>query len=345
MEEQKRNKVSIINEDILSDKNLTPAEKMVYSRICYFIEFFESAEATAEYLGLKVWTIQSAKRKLEKLGYIVCAENTGRGKRYVADVNLGIYNKGRVCLEQSQSLVKTKSDVGENKVRVCLEQSQTLEKPKSCIEEKTGVLGKNVGKNVGEKVGESESKVGSKGRKVFRKPSAEEVKAYCKERGNSIDPEAFVDFYESKGWVVGKSPMKNWKAAVRTWERNGFGTNRVSQSGVVYQPKDGEDITYQRMFEKWKEFLGTSVKQTESEAMACKDLLDDLGEEWVVKLIVALRMRSETRFVTREIGAVGDFVSLAENRSLVMSFYNAHWKEWQRKQEEARTGKKPWELI
>lgn len=117
MDEQKRNKVSVISEDILNDKNLAPAEKMVYARICYFEEFFESAEATAEYLGVKVWTVQSAKRKLEKLGYIVCIRNTGRGKRYVADVNLGIYNKGRVCSEQSQSLVETKSDIGENKVR------------------------------------------------------------------------------------------------------------------------------------------------------------------------------------------------------------------------------------
>ena len=42
---------------------------------------------------------------------------------------------------------------------------------------------------------------------------------YCEERGNGIDAQSFVDFYESKGWVVGKSPMKDWKAAVRTWEQ------------------------------------------------------------------------------------------------------------------------------
>ena len=54
----------------------------------------------------------------------------------------------------------------------------------------------------------------------FIPPTVEEVKAYCLERGNNVDAENFVDFYESKGWVVGKSKMKNWKAAVRTWERN-----------------------------------------------------------------------------------------------------------------------------
>ena len=45
------------------------------------------------------------------------------------------------------------------------------------------------------------------------------VRAYCQERGNKVDPQAFVDFYESKGWMVGKNKMKNWKAAVRTWVR------------------------------------------------------------------------------------------------------------------------------
>lgn len=50
-------------------------------------------------------------------------------------------------------------------------------------------------------------------------PTLEEVKAYCIERGNSVDPEAFIAFYESNGWKVGKNPMKDWKAAVRTWEK------------------------------------------------------------------------------------------------------------------------------
>lgn len=54
--------------------------------------------------------------------------------------------------------------------------------------------------------------------KVFVKPSLEEVRAYCEERKNGIDPEVFIAFYESKGWKVGKSPMKNWKAAMITWE-------------------------------------------------------------------------------------------------------------------------------
>ena len=57
------------------------------------------------------------------------------------------------------------------------------------------------------------------GRRRFVPPSVEQVAAYCRERGNSIDPDAFVNYYTSKGWTVGRSPMKDWKAAVRTWEQ------------------------------------------------------------------------------------------------------------------------------
>ncbi len=53
----------------------------------------------------------------------------------------------------------------------------------------------------------------------FTKPTLEEIIAYCEERGNNVDPQAFYDFYESKGWKVGNQPMKDWRAAVRTWER------------------------------------------------------------------------------------------------------------------------------
>ena len=54
----------------------------------------------------------------------------------------------------------------------------------------------------------------------FHKPTFEEVEAYCQERQNGIDAEQFIDYYESKGWMIGKNKMKDWKASVRTWERN-----------------------------------------------------------------------------------------------------------------------------
>lgn len=56
--------------------------------------------------------------------------------------------------------------------------------------------------------------------KRFVPPTPEEVNTYCRERNNGIDGSEFCDFYTSKGWKVGKNPMKDWKATVRTWERS-----------------------------------------------------------------------------------------------------------------------------
>ena len=77
-------------------------------------------------------------------------------------------------------------------------------------------------------------------RKAFIKPTLEEVKAYCIERKNNVDPQRFFDYYESNGWKVGKNTMKDWKAAVRTWERNGYSNNAPVKQGTCgdNKPKD-----------------------------------------------------------------------------------------------------------
>lgn len=59
--------------------------------------------------------------------------------------------------------------------------------------------------------------------KRFVKPTVEEVAEYCRERGNGINAAHFVDYYEANGWHVGRQGMKDWRAAVRTWERHGNG--------------------------------------------------------------------------------------------------------------------------
>lgn len=72
----------------------------------------------------------------------------------------------------------------------------------------------------------------------FTPPSVDEVAAYCRERGNGVDAQRFVDFYASKGWKVGSSGMKDWRAAVRNWERqdntkNGGGKNGGNYDGIA----------------------------------------------------------------------------------------------------------------
>jgi hypothetical protein len=78
----------------------------------------------------------------------------------------------------------------------------------------------------------------------FAPPSVEEVAEYCHERGNSVDPAQFVDFYASKGWKVGREPMKDWKAAVRTWEQRD--KKPAGKPGYRAQPHNGTLGEYER---------------------------------------------------------------------------------------------------
>lgn len=70
---------------------------------------------------------------------------------------------------------------------------------------------------------------------VFVKPTVKEIREYCTERRNNVDAEAFWGFYESKGWKVGGSPMKNWKAAVITWEKRKDNANNKRNSTTFEQ--------------------------------------------------------------------------------------------------------------
>ena len=69
----------------------------------------------------------------------------------------------------------------------------------------------------------------------FVKPTSDDIKEYCDERANNVDANTFFDFYESKGWLVGKAKMKDWKAAVRNWERNETKSETVKTGKVDKQ--------------------------------------------------------------------------------------------------------------
>lgn len=92
----------------------------------------------------------------------------------------------------------------------------------------------SIGKNSKEKDSKEEK------RKRFSPPTIEEVKAYCDERKNRVDPQRFIDYYESNGWKVGKNPMKDWKAAVRTWERNSKPTAVIEMPDYIRDQIEGK---------------------------------------------------------------------------------------------------------
>ena len=81
--------------------------------------------------------------------------------------------------------------------------------------------------------------------KRFTPPTVDEVKEYCQERKNNVDPEVFVDFYTAKGWCVGKNKMKDWKACVRTWERNRKDTTKNAFNDFKQTDYDWDEIDKQ----------------------------------------------------------------------------------------------------
>lgn len=85
-------------------------------------------------------------------------------------------------------------------------------------------------------------------KRKFIPPSVDEVLAYCKERNNKVSAEAFVDFYSSKDWMIGKNKMKDWKACVRTWERRQKGEGSVGTNGIKI--KSDRDTSLDHIFRR-----------------------------------------------------------------------------------------------
>ena len=99
--------------------------------------------------------------------------------------------------------------------------------------------------------GNKEESIKEEKRKRFLPPSLEEIRQYCIERRNSVNAEQFIDFYTANGWKVGKNSMKDWKAAVRTWERNGIQNKGVRE--FTEAEKADTEAFIQRQFERFEE--------------------------------------------------------------------------------------------
>lgn len=97
--------------------------------------------------------------------------------------------------------------------------NQTETKPNDNQTETKATPNVNVNVNDNENDNEILKEKEKKKNRSFEKPSLQAVADYCRERHNNVDAQTFVDFYEAKGWMIGKEKMRDWKAAVRTWER------------------------------------------------------------------------------------------------------------------------------
>ena len=175
-----------------------------------------NAEMLASVTGHQIGTVKQALSIFKDLGLIDVLEN---GAIYMLDIQ-NFIGKGSSEADRKREY-RQRIETDRTNVQTNLRQISEKSPPEIEIElEKDIEIVKEI---------HSSAKSTTTKRKRFEKPTLSEIKAYCIERNNNVDAQHFYDYYESNGWKVGKNSMKNWQAAVRTWEKNSY-TNTTKQT-------------------------------------------------------------------------------------------------------------------
>ena len=201
-----------------------------------------NAEMLASVTGHQVGTIKQALSMFKELGLIEILEN---GAIYMLDIQ-NFIGKGSTEADRQRLYDRRISDERKQKK---LTQSRNLEE---ILKKSTPEIEIELEKEIKiEKEIDSSASTTTK-RKRFEKPTLSEIKEYCIERNNNVDAQHFYDYYESNGWKVGKNSMKNWQAAVRTWEKNSYTsttkqtkkTNTEQTLDAIYKVMNESEVEY-----------------------------------------------------------------------------------------------------
>ena len=185
---------------------------------CNWITEFTIANSTLQsFTRLSRVALDRARNELVQKKYIKYKKGSGNqaGKYTIIDLIVRFDTQNDT---QDNTQSNTQNDTQDNT------QSENINKLKHKQETKTINKEKNIKKE------------------KFVKPTIDEIKKYCIERKNNINPEQFYDFYEAKGWKVGNNAMKDWKACVRTWERRN-GNTSTSATQKKYQSYSQREYT------------------------------------------------------------------------------------------------------
>ena len=168
-----------------------------------------SADMLASVTGHQVGTIKQALSVFKDLGLIDVLDN---GAIYMLDIQ-NFIGKGSSEADRKREY-RQRIETDRTNVQTNLRQISDKNPPEIEIElEKDIEIEKEI---------DSSAKSTTTKRKRFEKPTLSQITQYCLERNNCVNAEQFYDYYESNGWKVGKNAMKDWKACVRTWERNEY---------------------------------------------------------------------------------------------------------------------------
>lgn len=166
-----------------------------------------SADMLASVTGHQVGTIKQALSVFKDLGLIDVLDN---GAIYMLDIQ-NFIGKGSSEADRKREY-RQRIETDRTNVQTNFRQISDKSTPEIELEKDIEI----------EKEIHSSAKSTTTKRKRFEKPTLSQITQYCLERNNNVNAEQFYDYYESNGWKVGKNSMKDWKACVRTWERNGY---------------------------------------------------------------------------------------------------------------------------
>ena len=197
-----------------------------------------NAEMLASVTGHQIGTVKQALSIFKDLGLIDVLEN---GAIYMLDIQ-NFIGKGSSEADRKREY-RQRIETDRTNVQTNLRQISEKSPPEIEIElEKDIEIEKEI---------HSSAKSTTTKRKRFEKPSISDIKQYCIERNNNVTAEQFYDYYESNGWKVGKNSMKDWKAAVRTWERSEYRkptttkkTNTEQTLDAIYKVMNESEVEY-----------------------------------------------------------------------------------------------------
>lgn len=215
--ERNKNYTSMANYHFL-DKSLSWKAKGILSNMLSLPDDWDYSLAGLVTLSSDgMSATRSAIKELEEHGYLIRRPIRKDGK--ISDWEYLIFENPQVANQYEEKQVVENQQV-EN-------QTQYITKELNTKKQSTKELSTKKGKR----------------KTAFIPPTVEQVQAYCQERKNSVNAQKFINYYASKGWMVGKTKMVDWKAAVRTWEQNGFDTGKqYGANGVAINRSGANDL-------------------------------------------------------------------------------------------------------
>ena len=203
----KREEFTVVSNAILKDKMLSLKSKaMLITMLSLSDDWKFSVSGLSTITGEGKTAVRACLSELEKAGYLFRKKSTNKNGQF--DYEYDVYESPCTGLPHTDE-PHTDEPHTENRDAYKITNNKILNN-KRTNNKRINIKGENASQR-------------------FIPPTLYEVREYCSERNNSVDPEKFIDYYTANGWKVGRNKMKDWKASVRTWERNEFNSGKKEQ--------------------------------------------------------------------------------------------------------------------